>query len=443
MNTYLSRSTGMLALAAILALAVPKAATAQTTPSESKAANDAANLVAEATAIQAAAASSSPTFGTLANTVQIETDGDKTNATLSLGYHRTRPVHQARNGSSFDVTSATDSFSVTVTAPLGKPGKPSVFDFDKLGDGTSVEFKGVRYWGTVHFLNNEDPQSMQQIENRKVGRCIYGESDKWATRQSDFAKAQKTNLQFRGELDSALAANQQQYDPALVVVTGSADAGVKGLASELLSCIGASEKPTLGSADDYITAQDRQATRNLRSGIKFLGASGAVSRTNYEFVVQTPLAAADESQTAYKTQVFGGYIFPSGKVSLSSAFAYARRYKSASEVQLCGPNGVGSQTQCFTGPLGPPTRGDAYTLSGEVRWRLPLPMISENAAIGIAPRVSYEFKSDAALLELPIYFVPQKDKKSLNGGIRIGYDTGTKDFAIGLFVGVPFSMFFD
>lgn len=443
MNQKISSRTALLSLSAIFVLSSSSLALAQTSGSDSQTKKDAATLVAEALAIQTVATTNSPAFGTLANTIQIETDGDKTNATVSLGYHRTRPIRANRHGSSYDVTSATDSFTVTVSAPLGKGGKPSVFDVDKLGDGTSLEFKAVRYWGTAHFLDNEASGSMQQIENRKVGRCVYGESDKWAAKQPDFGKAQKINLQFRSELDSALATNQQQYDPALRVVTSSADAGVKGLAGELLSCIGAAEKPTLGSADDYITSADRVATRQLRGGLKFIGTSGTVSRTNYEFIVQSPLAKDDVSHTGFKAQVFGGYVFPSGKVSLSGGFAYARKYKAADDVQLCAPNGVGAQIQCFTGPLGPPTKARRYTVSGELRWRLPLPMISEGAAIGFAPRASYEVKSNSAVLELPIYFAPAKDKSALNGGIRMGYDTGTKDFAVGLFVGVPFSLFFD
>ena len=403
----------------------------------------AVELAAEALDIQTGATTNSPAFGTLANSIQIETDGDDTNATLSLGFHRTRPVRTKHNGTSFDVTTVTDSLTVTVSAPLGKGGKPSLFDFDKLGDGTSVEFKGVRYWGSAHFLDNEDPAGMQQIENRKIGRCIYGESEKWAAKQPDYAKAQKTNLQFRNELSSALIANQGQYDPALRVVTGSPDVGAKGLATELLSCIGAAEKPSLGSADDYITPSDAAATRKLRSGLVFLGMSGTVARTNYEFVVQSPLGKDDVSHTGYKTQVFGGYIFPSGKVSFAGGFAYARKYKAADDVQLCAPNGVGSQIACYTGPLGAPTRTNRYTFSGEIRWRLPLPMLSKDAAIGLAPRVSYEIKSNSALIELPIYLAPAKGTTTLNGGVRVAYNTGDKDFAFGLFVGVPFSLFFN
>ena len=446
MANQLSDSVRMALLSSVAFLCSPAAANAQNANSaatETSVEQQAAKLAAEALDIQAGATTNSSAFGTLANSIQIETDGDTTNATLSLGYHRTRPIHTKRNGSSLDVTTTTDSFTVTVAAPLGKGGKPSLFDFDKLGDGTSIEFKGVRYWGTAHFLNNEDPAGMQQIENRKIGRCIYGESEKWAAKQPDYAKAQKTNLQFRNELSSALIANQGQYDPALRVVTGSPDAGANGLATELLSCIGAAEKPTLGSADDYITPSDAAATRKLRSGLVFLGMSGTVARTNYEFIVQSPLGKDDVSHTGYKTQVFGGYVFPSGRVSLAGGFAYARKYKAADDAQLCEPNGVGAQIACYTGPLGAPTRTNRYTFSGEIRWRLPLPMISKDASIGLAPRVSYEIKSNSALIELPIYLAPAKGTTTLNGGVRVAYNTGDKDFAFGLFVGVPFSLFFN
>ena len=445
MANQLSDSVRMALLSSVAFLCSPATANAQNANSaatETSVEQQAAKLAAEALDIQAGATTNSSAFGTLANSIQIETDGDTTNATLSLGYHRTRPIHTKRNGSSLDVTTTTDSFTVTVAAPLGKGGKPSLFDFDKLGDGTSIEFKGVRYWGTAHFLDNEDPAGTQQIENRKDGRCIYGESDKWAAMQPDYAKAQKINLQFRNELALALSKNKGDYQIALREVARDEKSEAKELANALLSCIGG-ENPTLGSADDYTMPEDAAATRKLRSGLIFLGMSGTVARTNYEFIVQSPLGKNDVSHTGYKTQVFGGYVFPSGRVSLAGGFAYARKYKAADDAQLCEPNGVGAQIACYTGPLGAPTRTNRYTFSGEIRWRLPLPMISKDASIGLAPRVSYEIKSNSALIELPIYLAPAKGTTTLNGGVRVAYNTGDKDFAFGLFVGVPFSLFFN
>ncbi len=406
--------------------------------------NEAVRLQAEALELQQGGPASAPAFGTIGSAVQIETSEGETQATLVIGFQRSRPGKTREANGIKTVSTVTDSYSVTASAPLGKNGNPSIFDIDKLGDGTSIEVKGVRYWGSARFRNNDDPNSMQRIDNNRTGRCIYGESDKWAARQGDYRKAQKANTGFRTALAAALDKAQNQYDPALRQVADSAEGDVKELAIALFSCIGAAENPTLASAEDYTLASERAAIRSLRgSGLWFLGVSGKVSRTNYEYVVQTPLAGADISHTNYRLQAFGGKVFASGRVSANASFGYTRTHKPNDPVKLCEPNGIGAQIACFEGPLGAPVRADRYTLAGEVRWKLPLPMISRNAAIGFAPRVSYELESKSTLIELPIYFAPAKGKSALTGGLRMGYDTKSDDFAIGLFIGVPFSIFYD
>lgn len=447
-TSQIVRATGALCVSAF-ALFAPHAGFAQTSPASEAAVmtadEQAKQLSDEALEIQAGGTKDSPAFGSLGNAFQIETETGEATATLTIGYHRTSPTGQKREKNGLKVTTASDSYTVTASAPLGKNGKPSLFDFDKLGDGTSLEFKGMRYWGSATFLPNNDPGSMQFIENRRNGRCIYGESDKWTLKQPNFEAAQKTNSAFRIELQKALDESQGDYDVALGKLASSENEKVKELATALLSCTGA--EGSMGSATDYTLESESAAISKLRgNGLVFLGVSGKITRTNYEFLVPTPLAKDDVSHTNYKVQVFGGKVFASGRVSWTGAFSYARSYKLDDDVQLCEPNGVGNQIACFTGPLGAPIQANRYTASSEVRWRIPLPMISEHAAIGLAPRVSYEIKSDSAMLELPVYFAPGKGTKSLNGGIRFAYNTdsdgsGKDDFAFGLFVGVPFSIF--
>lgn len=178
-------------------------------------------------------------------------------------------------------------------------------------------------------------------------------------------------------------------------------------------------------------------------GVWYLGLNGTLARSNYGYLTQTPLTKSEVSKTKYKVQGFGGWIFPSGNASLTGWFSYARTFTPGEDVELCAPNGVGSQIQCFTGALGAPVQSDRYTVGGEARVLFALGRSADSAKIGIAPTVSYEVKSDAFYLELPVYLAPAKDGKRLNGGVRMAYDTSKDDFAIGLFVGVPFSIFFN
>jgi hypothetical protein len=155
-----------------------------------------------------------------------------------------------------------------------------------------------------------------------------------------------------------------------------------------------------------------------------------------------PLANADVSLTGYKFETFGGVISRSGLVSGIASFSYGRSLTPGDDVHLCEPRGVGSQIQCFTGPIGPPIKTERYTIAGEARILAPLKGALKGNSVGFAPRASYEIKSNAWNFELPIYLASD-EKKNLNGGIRFAYDTGKKDFAFGLFVGVPFSIFYN
>lgn len=439
---------GTRCLAAAFALVYGSTACAQ--PGEQLSAQGAADAAAaqtlhdEGLAILAGGSTDASSFGTIVNAFHLETTGDKTSASLAIGFHRTHPTGDKPDGASRLVTSATDSFSLVVTAPLGENSEPSVFDFRHPGNDTSVELKAVRYWGTVRFDRNDDPNGLQVIENNRQGRCIYGETQKWAQGENDLAAAQKTVLQFLKALDQTLPQTQGLYDPALQEVAEKGAKEIQPLAQALESCIGIASKGGLGSPAAYTKPEEAQSIRGSRSGgLWFLGMAGAFSRAKYKFLTQAPLANSKITHNTYETKAFGGHVFGSGNVSLSGSLAYGRSYEPAASVQLCEPNGIGSQLACFTGPSGPPARTDEYIGAVELRWQLALPGVAKGTFVGIAPRISYEIKSKSALIDVPIYFVPSKDANSLNGGLRFGYNTADKEFGIGLFVGVPFSLFFN
>ena len=342
------------------------------------------------------------------------------------------------------MTSATDSFSLVVTAPLGDNGDPSVFDFHHPGNDTSVELKAVRYWGTVRFDRNDDPYGASVTSNNSQGRCIYGEAQKWALDQNDLAAAEEIHLQFLTAIADNLRKSQGLYDIALQKVADEGAKTIKPLALALESCIGIVNPGALASSAAYRTPDEARAISGSRAGgLWFLGLAASFSRAKYKFVTQAPLANSKVSHNNYEAKAFAGHVFGSGNLSLSGSVAYGRSYEPGASVQLCEPNGVSSQLACFTGPLGPPARTDEYIGAVEVRWQLALSGLGNGTFLGIAPRVSYELKNNSALIDVPIYFIPSRDTKSLNGGLRFGYSTADKEFGIGLFVGVPFSLFFN
>lgn len=390
----------------------------------------------------------SPTFGTLASAFQIETlAGDET-ASISLAYNRAHPIGQGRTieDDRTRYTFATDSFSIVASAPLGKNGKPSLFDIDKLSDGTSLEAKVTRFWGSFDYRTARDPRSLAQLQSRLENRCIDAEVGRFVSDDANETDARNSANLLRSELDMLRAARELSPALALERLATSSNAKVAALAAILL-------KPCVTEADNHpegnllqrfgTKADSQISIASKPSGLWFAGARGKIARTNYEFITQTPLAKSDVSKTGYRFESLAGRIFGAGRSSAALSFAYIRRFKPNDDVQLCDFNGVGTQLACFTGPLGPPVEGKSYTLGGEVRALFPLKDWAGGGSLGIAPRVTYEFKSEAPVFEFPIYFAPNKDK-ALNGGMRLAYTTaGRDDFAFGLFVGIPFSLFFD
>lgn len=454
LNPSKIRSVAMTSACLALVLAISPAQAGPTdqpteplTNVEQGAAKDRLEQVAQT--ILVAGSKDSPTYGSLASTLNIATDKDDTTATLSVSYNRS---HQVGSGKSLGDNAtrfsfATESFSVTASAPLGKNSKPSLFDFDTLGDDTSLKFSAVRYASSFTYLPSSNPNSRPAMEMKLSDRCIDFYSSVFVTNSDDHVAARAVAKILRDQIDAMRLANPRMSPGYAVSHLGDdASKDVKALADQVGQKCGGESGPNNGGAgvlDAFLTLEERAAPRTGEpGGIWFIGSSGTVARANYTYLVQSPLAPADVSKTKFKLEGFGGWIFASGRTSLTGSFSYVRTFKEADEIELCQPNGVGSQLSCYTGPLGAPVETKRYTLAGEGRLLLPLGKDKGAPFIGIAPRFSYEFNSKAFHVEVPVYFAPDKGGK-LNGGIRFAYDTGQKDFAIGLFIGVPFSIFYN
>jgi len=403
-----------------------------------------------AAGVVASGPASSTTYNSLANAIQLETSGDDTNATISFALDWGGPVGK---GTKDDDGALTQSFarqtvSVAASAPLGKNGKPSLFDFDGLGDGTSLTLGFAHYQGKVSQVPFNRASSIPALQSMLANRCIDANSLVWAAEGTSPAKNAERKaiaLLLRTKVDGLKQESGTDAELALQRLANT-DGDTKDLAALLeKKCVeGIDGGELTGSKTlytQYATADERRSYDSAQpGGLWFMGGNAKVARTNYEFVDQVAFKADDISRTGYKAELFGGWIFPDGRQSLTGSFAYSRSYKAGDAIQLCQPTGSGSQTQCLSGALGKPAGTDKYIFSGEYRKLISLGGLPGKPSMGFAPRVSYEVNSKGVLMELPVYFVPNKDK-ALNGGVRFAYDTKEDDFAFGLFVGVPFSVF--
>jgi hypothetical protein len=391
----------------------------------------------------------SATFGSLLPAFHIETDSDETNATLSLSFALSKPdVPHALPLKPTQIGFGTTTLNISATAPLGKNGKPSLFNFDNFGSDTSLKFGFSHYWGAVNFVPQNDLASNAIRDARLTSVCLAAAGEKLINNADDPAK---TKAQFDALLATieAYEETQQNASPqyALERATRSKVESIKTIAiAASKKCLdgfeGGELDGTRSLVSEYGTDEDQTASGDWdASGLWFGGGNFKISRTDYAFVDQLAFTKDEIGRTSYKLEAYAGHIFKGGEQSAVASFAYSRAYKSQDEVSICQPNGIGLQISCIEGPLGKPAKLERYILAAEFRRRFAVAALGANA-IAIAPKISYELKSGDALFDLPIFFSPNKDNK-LNGGLRLGYDTGKHDFGFGLFVGVPFSVFFN
>jgi type II secretory pathway pseudopilin PulG len=191
----------------------------------------------------------------------------------------------------------------------------------------------------------------------------------------------------------------------------------------------------------------RPMLRGVMPGsIYFVGGELTANQTDFDYLDQAAFAMQSKSRFGYSGTVFGGLILPSGQTSFTASFTYGRKYKAADPITLCQAINAVPQTQCITAPGAAPARRSQAIVSLEARHAFPA-NVGEFARFAIAPEVSFDLESDAYSLDLPVYLMGDGSGK-LRGGVRFGYlnskqaDGGREgDFSLGMFVGVPFSVF--
>jgi hypothetical protein len=180
--------------------------------------------------------------------------------------------------------------------------------------------------------------------------------------------------------------------------------------------------------------------------VTFFGVEAAINQADFSYLDQPAFEVRDASKFGFGGTLFAGVLFDVSATSLTGSFTYARSYRAARQITLCQPINAIPQSQCITAAGGPPKREEQAVIALEMRHAFPAP-VGEFAKLAIAPELSFDVKNSAYAVDLPIYFVANGTGK-LRGGLRLGYvntkgeDGGREDdFSLGLFVGVPFSLF--
>lgn len=148
---------------------------------------------------------------------------------------------------------------------------------------------------------------------------------------------------------------------------------------------------------------------------------------------------ASPSRTSWEVSAYYGLVSSNLDFSARARMLYGQTYETPAEAEICRTVSVPVGQECISGPDGLPLRKRTGLFSIETRHLFPLSATSNVAA---APQVTYRFEDNNIGVEVPVYLSPHTDGK-LSGGLKFAYNSKGDEFGIGMFVGVPFSIFFN
>ena len=188
---------------------------------------------------------------------------------------------------------------------------------------------------------------------------------------------------------------------------------------------------------------DREFTNadERRAYLKHLGANvdpividvtASVGRSQFSYLEKPTFSPGSQSQNDTSAGIAIGLLTPPTGL-LSAGFTAARDWKAGSAArEICLPLAGGPALECRTAPIGPP----AVTTRPLVTLELRRYVIRHKAAV--APRVAFDVKSHTTSVSVPVY-VFTNTSANLSGGVKLAWNSRTRDVTAVLFIGPIFS----
>jgi hypothetical protein len=162
------------------------------------------------------------------------------------------------------------------------------------------------------------------------------------------------------------------------------------------------------------------------------GGSAKVGFPKYDYIQPARLEKESRSRTPWSLGAYVGYTPAELDVIFSIDAKYQKAYEEGDQGVLCPVPGDGATSvPCVSGAIGEPARVSKKLLAFDVRRDFGF------AAAGLT--VTHEFVKGATSVELPVYLLKGTDG-ALNGGIKFGWRSDTKEYGAGVFVGTTFDI---
>jgi hypothetical protein len=172
----------------------------------------------------------------------------------------------------------------------------------------------------------------------------------------------------------------------------------------------------------------------------FLGSETTVGYQKHDILNRTAFSIDRTDRVGFEVTAYGGIVGGNGNWSGRVSGGYSVGYKANKEAQFCLPASGGIGQNCINAEDGKPVKNKTSYVKAEGRLTL---LRSANGVrrLAIAPEVNYDIGDKNVIFDVPLFF-QRTDGEGLSGGIRAGYNTDEKEFALRLFVGVPFGTWF-
>lgn len=367
--------------------------------------------------------------------LQFSAEKGKTEATLALKFDldRYEPVRVTRAGfwrkSSLDLV-------ISATAPLnGEDTNAPLFGNDHLVTGSRLRFAITRTSALVN-----DGSAAQPFIFEAQRTCVKNETEKWAIGKNTEEARTLAGL-YRSDFF-------KDFDPPKFL----AGPTIRGLAKpdkygDKEGSLGAYVVVQCTNSDvgklieDYNSAQHDTYIKTIKSDkpLVFMGIDASIGRASFKALDRTTFKVDDAARNSWEIAAYYGWIGPNADWSLRARAVYGKAWNSPDEVQICRTVTGSTDQECIKGPDGKPQSTKTGLASLEARKFFTL---LGGQKIAIAPQVTYRLKDKGIGVEVPVYLSTDNEGK-LSGGLKFAYDSKTDDYGVGIFVGAPFSIFFE
>lgn len=180
---------------------------------------------------------------------------------------------------------------------------------------------------------------------------------------------------------------------------------------------------------------------DCRDTFRVYAATATIGSEEFEFFDSMSLAKSKQDETEFSVELSATFLRIPSSAFLRAAYRRERVFKASPNQLFCQPLAPSAVLTCQNLSGGPPVKKNRDILSIEARKRvLALQNTTSPISFGISPKVSYDLEDDVLGIDVPIYFIPDKDG-NLTGGLNIGWRDDTNDLAVGIFVGSTFTIF--